>query len=566
MVPLFFSLGIVLAASATQAELITVDTKFKPADAAWVPRETQILDQLTGYSQKTDPEYGRYGGLLKTRFKATGYFHADTIDGRWWLIDPEGHLFIHKAIVSVQPMRSAGFIDAFNQKFKGSSAVWADSTTRLLWNLSFNGSGAWSADRELSASPRPVVYCPMYGIMSTFGSKHGAVMGNGNFTYPDGVTFVFHPDLPTFVDSFLNQQVSQLKNDPYLLGYFSDNEMPWPQDALNRLLSIGDSRKAERDTAWQWLRTRKGRTDVTVNDVTNADREAFLQHMSATYFGTIKAALDRYDPNHLFLGARINGGYIRSEAVIRGAGEHVDVMSFNWYNQWTPDQALMANWLTWANRPFLITEWYAKGADTSPYLTNESGAGWLVRTQQDRGYFYQNFAIGLLKSPGCVGWHWFKYADNDPLDLTTDVSNRNANKGIVNNQYQLYTPLTDQMIQLNKQVFSLIEFLRGRSTPEGYPDSTAIRPENGRPLSIRMQSVASVKGLWIELTLSQPVSVAMQLYDLSGKLVGSIPEFSAPAGSNRFRFTTAGALVPGVYVLRGAIDHQGFQSTISIMR
>jgi hypothetical protein len=46
-------------------------------------------------------------------------------------------------------------------------------------------------------------------------------------------------------------------------------------------------------------------------------------------------------------------------------------------------------------------------------LANITGAGWTVRTQKDRGRFYQNYTLGLLKQPGCVGWHWFKYMDND---------------------------------------------------------------------------------------------------------------------------------------------------------
>jgi hypothetical protein len=57
-----------------------------------------------------------------------------------------------------------------------------------------------------------------------------------------------------------------------------------------------------------------------------------------------------------------------------------------------------------------------------------------------------------------VGWHWFKYADNDPDDLTTDPSNRNANKGIVNVRYELYEDLTNAMKEINHQAYRIIEF------------------------------------------------------------------------------------------------------------
>jgi hypothetical protein len=67
--------------------------------------------------------------------------------------------------------------------------------------------------------------------------------------------------------------------------------------------------------------------------------------------------------------------------------------------------------------------------------------------------------IELLKSKGCVGWHWFTYQDNDPLNLKTDPSNRDSNKGIVNSNFEPYTPLLVNMKALNQHVFELIQYL-----------------------------------------------------------------------------------------------------------
>jgi hypothetical protein len=94
-------------------------------------------------------------------------------------------------------------------------------------------------------------------------------------------------------------------------------------------------------------------------------------------------------------------------------------------------------------------------------MSNETGAGWTVPTQKDRGSFYQNFTLDLLQSKACVGWTWFKYADNDPLDLTTDPSNRNSNKGFIDVHYTPYAPLQDAMRSLNRQVFPLIRYFDG---------------------------------------------------------------------------------------------------------
>ena len=128
----------------------------------------------------------------------------------------------------------------------------------------------------------------------------------------------------------------------------------------------------------------------------------------------------------------------------------------NYYRVWTPVQDELARWERHAGKPILITEWYAKGVDSG--MANTSGAGWLVKTQRERGQFYENFTLGLLQSKVCVGWHWFKYIDNDPDDKTVDPSNIDSNKGVVNNRYVPYQPLLDSMKRLNQRAYGLISY------------------------------------------------------------------------------------------------------------
>lgn len=121
----------------------------------------------------------------------------------------------------------------------------------------------------------------------------------------------------------------------------------------------------------------------------------------------------------------------------------------------------------------MITEWYAKAMDAG--LANTGGAGWIVKTQRDRGLFYQNFTLALLESKACVGWDWFKYSDNDPGNTKADPSNRDANKGIVNIQYEPYQPLIEAIQPLNERAYSLVDYFDGRngtSTQSARNDST----------------------------------------------------------------------------------------------
>jgi hypothetical protein len=77
---------------------------------------------------------------------------------------------------------------------------------------------------------------------------------------------------------------------------------------------------------------------------------------------------------------------------------------------------------------------------------------------RDGGMFYQNFTLALLESKMCVGWHWFRYMDNDPDDKKVDPSNRDSNKGILNSRYAPYEPLLQAMNELNVRAYSLVDY------------------------------------------------------------------------------------------------------------
>ena len=129
----------------------------------------------------------------------------------------------------------------------------------------------------------------------------------------------------------------------------------------------------------------------------------------------------------------------------------------------------MANWGEWSGRPFMATEWYAKGMDSG--MANITGAGWTMTVQKDRGRFDQNYTLSLVKEPGCVGRHRFKYMANDPTNAKVDPSNLDSNMGIVSNLYRSYPDLLDMMLALNFNVYALRDFL-------GVASSFA-RPKNG---------------------------------------------------------------------------------------
>lgn len=440
------------------ADLIQVDVKFKPADAVWISRPTQILPRLDGYAPKGPRPLSRYGGWAEAKVGATGFFQVRKVGERWWLVDPDGHLYLSKGVASVAPGGSARTKTAFASAF-GTTSRWADSTAALMRSWGLNSVGAWSSGNALSQAKAPVAYAPVWNFMSGYGARRGGITQQAGHTgYPNDGIFVFDPGFEAFCDEHA-RQLAALKDDPWLLGHFSDNELPWPVDALKKYLALS-AVEPGRLAAQAWLDARKGKPSGA-SEVTLADEEAFRYYQSDRYFSIVSRAIRKYDPNHLYLGSRFHGRALGDSMVVKAAGKHLEAIAFNWYNSWTPDAARMANWEKWSGKPFLITEWYAKGADAVG-LANTSGAGWLVKTQSDRGHFYQNFTLALLRSKASLGWHWFKYQDNDPEDGSTDPSNRDANKGVIDIFYKPYPELASAMKEINTEAYSLTEFFDGR--------------------------------------------------------------------------------------------------------
>jgi hypothetical protein len=162
----------------------------------------------------------------------------------------------------------------------------------------------------------------------------------------------------------------------------------------------------------------------------------------------------------MYLGSRVTGKTLQCPEVFHALGKYADAISVNYYNSWTPDSQLLAMWEQQSGKPEIITEWYVKGNDSG--MPNKTGAGWLVGTQAERGDFYQNYALELIQSKTIIGWHWFKYQDNDPNDPHAELSNRDANKGVVNIKYQVYAPLMERMRQLNPNAYALADYFDAR--------------------------------------------------------------------------------------------------------
>ncbi|MFN8242104.1 MAG: agarase [Bacteroidales bacterium] len=421
---------------------------------------TRTVELLPGFKDQAGTvTNSRYGGRTDRKVKATGFYRVEKIGDRWWCVDPDGYLYLNIALNSISPGGSEKNKKALSEKF-GSPEKWISETLEMLKENGFNCAGSWSDHKAIIAenmkSPTPFAYTVNLNFMSSYGKERGGTFQQpGHTGYPNDVIFVFDSEWEKFCDRHA-KQATQYKDDPAFFGYFSDNEMPFRLKSLDNYLSLpaGDE---GRIAAEKWL-LEKGIKKEAIDDNI---RSEFLYLVAEKYFSAVSKALKKYDPNHMYIGARFYSGERNIESFMRSAGRYLDIVSINYYNKWTPDASEMMKWTDWTGRPFIITEYYTKGEDSG--MPNTSGAGWIVKTQRDRGLFYQNYNLALLQTKSCVGWHYFKYQDNDPTAKGVDPSNTDSNKGIVNNEFEVWKDFMLLIKELNTKAYNLIDHFDNES-------------------------------------------------------------------------------------------------------
>jgi hypothetical protein len=443
-------------------------------------------------------ETGTYGGWIKNQHDATGFFYVDSVDGNWYIVDPEGYEFIAKSVVSVE---------------KGGPVMLPDD----LKQFSINSMGNWS---DLTIRDIPV--CPRYNFLQSFKNYAPHLKE----LYDQNIFPVFEPSWPVFCNSRAGTFVDEFLDNPWVIGYFTDNELAFHKVLLDDYLALDES-NANYIAARDWMIARSGE-GFTVSET---DREAFRGHVARAYASAVYNALKSSDPNHMVLGPRLHASAKYNPYILQSIGAFVDVMGINFYSRWEPSDETMDLWLEEGGKPFLITEFYTKAKDTG--LPNASGAGWEVYTQQDRAWFFENFVLQLMSHPGSVGWQWFRYIDKDGV-----------NKGIISTDYTWYEELTSSMYKVGKDVYNLRRFLLGLdydpAPDSGYANTISFRGPYKQ--ACRVYPNPAGKEIIIHSETGLPDDLMVSIYHVSGHLVY---QHSFPGGGTEDRISISCSEISG---------------------
>jgi hypothetical protein len=400
-----------------------------------------------------------YGGWNRLQFESTGFFRVCERDGIWWLVTPQGHAFLSKGVNNVSfgadyapKLGHSPYQRAVQDKY-GSQDAWAKAAVERLRGWGFNTLGSWSSP---STFDQKMPYTINLGLATRAGADwlKGAV---GDF---------FSRDFEQKMEAACQQLCGPRAKDPWLLGYFTDNELRWGADWRGKQSLLEEylrfpAEAPGRKAALEFLKQRysdigalnqawgtnvarwedlAGR-EQTSGETVRKDQAAWQEVVAQRYFATCKNSIRKADANHLILGCRFAG--LAPDPVLRGVRDSVDVVSFNNYGQTAPAETLQ-NIHRLTGRPIMLTEFSFKAVDSG--LPNTKGAARPVATQADRADGFARYVQGLIDLPFMVGFHWFEHAD-EPKEGRFD--GENSNYGVVSIEDRPWDILVQKMTEVN---------------------------------------------------------------------------------------------------------------------
>ncbi|MBC3438725.1 beta-galactosidase [Pseudomonas sp. BW16M2] len=479
-------------------EKIVGDEQLKAADN----REQAQLKAWLAEREKL--KLDTYGGLLAgPAFEAKGFFRTEKRDGRWYLVTPEGHPFYSLGVNAVAADGGRTYVAGREGMFKGlpgegeamnafygegnnddgnassqgrgfkqgrwfdfyaanlqrtygkpcpqdgtacpapalDAQRWQAHTLDRLQAWGFNTLGNWS-DPALGQARRLPYTLPL-SIVGDYASISTGMDWWGRMPDP------FDPRFAMATERAVAIAARDHRDDPWLIGYFADNELAWAapgDDPKARYgLAYGTLRlttdvpakraflKQLRDkyrnqqglskawgielTAWELMEDPGFEAPLPNPEHPEIERDYqyFQQVFAETYFKTISDALKWHAPNHLLLGGRYA---VSTPEAVQACARFCDVLSFNFYTLKPEDGYDFAR-LAELDKPVLVSEFQFGSRDRGPFWPGPLE----VAREEDRGPAYANFLKAAMAQPMIVGAHWFQYLDQPASGRLLDGEN-----------------------------------------------------------------------------------------------------------------------------------------------
>ena len=345
------------------------------------------------------PESDRFGGWAGgPQLKATGFFRTEKVNGKWWLVDPEGRLFFSHGVDCVGIGNGTTGI-GFREKYFSWTPAKDDPEFGGFW-----GKCTWPAAHNFYKDPAHLPYDTFSFANANLRRKYGA---GWKAEYVDRAHRRLRAWGLNTIANWSWSEIYSLDRTPYTLCLgthgtprLKDSKGWWGAlpDPFNPAFEktirerARNAAKTMRDDPWC--------VGVFVDNELSWNGEERMKDVAEQYFGTIRRVLKEELPNHLYLGCRIAWG---TDVIYRAAARHCDVVSVNIYNR-RPTKDLPPDA---EDKPMINGEFHFGALDRGMFHTGLVA----TRDQNERAQCYRDFVNACLDHPRFVGTHWFQWQD-----------------------------------------------------------------------------------------------------------------------------------------------------------
>lgn len=365
--------------------------------------------------------------------------HRNASDGRWHFRSNTGSSFWSLGTCCTGP---GATWDEYNPQNPGyaahklfpNSKAWVNHTLDTLKANGFNSIGGWS-DTTLFRKYGEKKRLPFFEVLH-LGAYNRAPWRD-----------MFSKEHIQIVEKAAKDQITKIKDDPCLVGYFSDNELGWWREALFvTYLGMGSKETGRKvfvdfvskhyKNSWaafqkDWTTKQTGFTKIDgnirlkpgANGMTVV--KAWQSFLTEHYYRQMKTAIRKYDPKRLIMGDRYCQFYYPN--VVAASTNHIDAVSTNYGADWNSGENteyFLASLYQITKKPVLITEFYMAAMENRSGNKNSSGGFPVVETQRDREDAVRAYLKDLGRRPYVLGAHWFQYWD-EPTHGRGDGENYN---------------------------------------------------------------------------------------------------------------------------------------------
>lgn len=322
----------------------------------------------------SESEFDKYGGCTAIKGKTTGFFHLEEIDGRHFLITPEGHGYRALGINHFHNMTSKDY----------------DAAIRQIKGWGFNA-GCYQGPKWMWKR-----YPYTKGIILVPVSQWKR---DGQFSFKD----VFDPEFLAEMETAIRQIVEPQSDNPMLIGYFWTDIPIWQR-----------KRKGGNWKGQGWVSFYKSLPDESAGGKTwkewkdanpTANENDFIALIARQLYARAHQTLRKHDTNHLIFGDRFHEVDM-PDIVVKEVLPYVDAIAVQ-----PTSREFNFDFFDSVHKKYGKPIYIADHVSSFATARNPVTMGQAAKDPKSYGAYYKRYVTAALSRPYMIGYNKCQYQD-----------------------------------------------------------------------------------------------------------------------------------------------------------